>query len=136
TYRTVCFNCHGNAEQPGSMPNAAKFWKDKLKNGSDPYAMYQTITRGFGLVPPQVRLSPQEKYEVIHFIREEFMKEQNPGEYFKITESWLDSLPQGDTLGPAPKVYQPWAEMDYGDFLMRTYDLSSTGDPDRGISGG
>jgi cytochrome c5 len=136
TYRTVCFNCHGNAEQPGSMPNAAKFWKDTFKNGSDPYAMYQTITKGFGLMPPQVRLSPQEKYEVIHFIREEFMKEQNPSQYFEITDDWLDNLPPGDTVGPAPQPYQPWAEMDYGNFLMRTYDLSSTGDPDRGISVG
>ncbi|MCB0631372.1 MAG: DUF6797 domain-containing protein [Saprospiraceae bacterium] len=136
TYRTVCFNCHGNEEQPGSMPNAAKFWKDKLKNGSDPYAMYQTLTRGFGLMPPQVRLTPQEKYEVIHFIREEFMKEQNPEQYTEITDDWLNSLPAGDTIGPDPQPYQPWAEMDYGNFLMRTYDLSSTGDPDRGISGG
>ena len=136
TYRTVCFNCHGNEEQPGSMPNAAKFWKDTFKNGSDPYAMYQTLTKGFGLMPPQVRLTPREKYEVIHFIREEFMKEQNPEQYFEITEAWLDSLPAGDTLGPDPQPYQPWAEMDYGNFLMRTYDLSSTGDPERGISGG
>lgn len=136
TYRTVCFNCHGNEEQPGSMPTAAKFWSDKLKNGSDPYAMYQTLTKGFGLMPPQVRLTPREKYEVIHFIREEFMKEQNPDQYFEITESWLDSLPVGDTLGPDPQPYHPWADMDYGNFLMRTYDLSSTGDPERGISGG
>lgn len=136
TYRTVCFNCHGNEEQPGSMPNAAKFWKDQLKNGTDPLAMYQTLTRGYGLMPPQVRLTPQEKYEVIHFIREEFMKEKNPSQYFEITESWLNGLPAGDTLGPDPQPYQPWAEMDYGNFLMRTYDLSSTGDPERGISGG
>lgn len=136
TYRTVCFNCHGNEEQPGSMPNAAKFWKDPFKNGADPYALYQTLTKGHGLMPPQTRLTPQEKYEVIHFIREEFIKEQNPEAYFEVTESWLASLPAGDTLGPPPTPYQPWAEMDYGHFLMRTYDLSSTGDPERGISGG
>lgn len=136
TYRTVCFNCHGNEEQPGSMPTAAKFWSDPLKNGNDPYAMYQTLTRGFGLMPPQVRLTPREKYEVIHFIREEFMKEQNPEQYFAITEAWLDSLPAGDTLGPDPQPYRPWAEMDYGHFLMRTYELANTDDPDRGISRG
>lgn len=136
TYRTVCFNCHGNEEQPGSIPTAARFWKDSLKNGTDPFAMYQTLTRGYGLMPPQLRLTPQEKYEVIHFIREEFMKEQNPGQYFEITDDWLESLPVGDTLGPPPSPYQPWAEMDYGNFLMRTYDLANTNDPDRGISGG
>ncbi|MEZ5042113.1 MAG: DUF6797 domain-containing protein [Saprospiraceae bacterium] len=136
TYRTVCFNCHGNPEQPGSIPHASKFWADTLKNGSDPYSMYQTLSRGFGMMPPQVRLTPQEKYEVIHFIREEYMKELNPGQYFDITEAWLASLPKGDTLGPAPQPYHPWAEMDYGDFLINTYELANTDDPDRGISRG
>lgn len=136
TYRNVCFNCHGNEAQPGSIPHATKFWADSLKNGSDPYSMYQTLTRGFGMMPPQVRLTPQEKYEVIHFIREEFMKELNPDQYFEMTEDWLAGLPKGDTLGPDPQPYQPWAEMDYGDFLINTYELANTGDPDRGISGG
>ena len=136
TYRTICFNCHGNEEQPGSIPHATKFWADSLKHGADPYSMYQTLTRGFGMMPPQVRLTPREKYEVIHFIREEYMKELNPDQYFEITEEWLVSLPAGDTLGPAPQPYQPWAEMDYGDFLINTYELANTGDPDRGISGG
>jgi len=136
TYRTICFNCHGNAEQPGSIPHASKFWADSLKHGSDPYSMYQTLTKGFGMMPPQVRLTPQEKYEVIHFIREEYMKELNPDQYFEITEEWLEGLPKGDTIGPAPQPYQPWAEMDYGDFLINTYELANTGDPERGISGG
>lgn len=136
TYRTICFNCHGNAEQAGSIPHATKFWADSLKHGADPYSMYQTLTRGFGMMPPQVRLTPREKYEVIHFIREEYMKELNPDQYFEVTEKWLANLPQGDTLGPEPQPYQPWAEMDYGDFLINTYELANTGDPDRGISGG
>lgn len=136
TYRTICFNCHGNAEQPGSIPHASKFWADSLKHGSDPYSMYQTLTKGFGMMPPQVRLTPKEKYEVIHFIREEYMKESNPDQYFEITEEWLETLPKGDTIGPDPKPYQPWAEMDYGDFLINTYELANTGDPERGISGG
>ena len=136
TYRTICFNCHGNEEQPGSIPHATKFWADSLKHGADPFSMYQTLTRGFGMMPPQVRLTPREKYEVIHFIREEYMKELNPDQYFEITEDWLAALPKGDTIGPDPQPYQPWAEMDYGDFLINTYELANTGDPDRGISGG
>ena len=65
TYRTACFSCHGNTEQPGSIPDSRQFWKEPFKNGADPYALYQTLTRGFGLMPPQVRLTPREKYEVI-----------------------------------------------------------------------
>ena len=134
TYRTACYSCHGDAEQPGSIPNSRQFWSEPFKNGSDPHAMYQTLTRGFGLMPPQVRLTPREKYEVIHFIREEFIKEHNPGQYFAITQDWIDGLPDGDTLGPDPQPYRPWAEMDYGRFLMRTYDLANSTDPPKGIS--
>ncbi len=134
TYRMVCFNCHGNAEQKGSNPRSNRFWKDKFRHGSDPYSMYETLTRGFGLMPPQVRLTPREKYEVIHFVREEFVREQNPDEYFKITDSYLDSLPKGNSPGPDPSPYQPWAEMDYGDFLIQTYELANTDDPPRVIS--
>lgn len=136
TYRTVCFNCHGNIEQPGSIPNSRQFWENEFKHGSDPYSMYQTLTQGFGLMPPQVQLSPQEKYEVIHFIREEFIKEHNPDQYFEVTDAWLASLPKGDTIGPDPQPYQPWAEMDYGNFLMYTYELADSKDPPRIISGG
>ncbi|GAB5551412.1 MAG: c-type cytochrome [Saprospiraceae bacterium] len=135
-YRTNCYSCHGNLEQPGSIPNSRQFWKESFSNGADPYAMYQTLSRGFGRMPPQMRLTPKEKYEVIHFIREEFIKDNNPDEYFEVTEDYIASLPVGDTLGPDPQPYQPWAEVDYGDFFIHTYDLSNTGAAPRGISGG
>jgi len=136
TYRTTCYACHGDVGHPGSIPTSRKFWEEAFKNGSDPFAQYQTLTRGFGLMPPQVRLSPREKYDVLHFIREEFIREHNPDQYFEITDDWLGSLPGGDTLGPDPQPYRPWAEMDYGDFLIRTYELANSDDPPRGISGG
>ncbi len=134
TYRTQCYSCHGDTEQPGSIPNSRQFWSEAFKNGADPHAMYQTLTRGFGMMPPQVRLTPREKYEVIHFIREEFIKDKNPEQYFEITEDWLAGLPVGDTQGPDPQPYKPWAEMDYGNFLMRTYDLADAGDPPKNIN--
>ena len=136
TYRQSCFSCHGNPEQPGTIPSSTKFWMDSLKYGNDPLAMYQTITRGRGLMAPQMQLSPKEKYEVIHFIREEFIRKNNPEQYFEISNDYLDSLPVGDTLGPAPSKYQPWAEVDYGNFLIQTYELSDDKDPPRQISGG
>ncbi|MEM6378217.1 MAG: cytochrome c, partial [Bacteroidota bacterium] len=135
-YRRNCYSCHGNLDQPGSIPNSRQFWNEAFKNGSDPHAMYQTLSRGYGRMPPQVRLSPQEKYEVIHFIRDEFIKGNNPEQYFDVTEEYIASLPSGDTLGPKPQPYQPWAEVDYGDFFIHTYDLSNSGAAPRGISGG
>ena len=136
TYRTACFSCHGNPEQPGSIPNSRQFWTESFKNGADPYSMYQSLTRGTGLMPPQVRLTPREKYDVIQFIREEFIKERNPDEFFEITDDWIASLPKGDTLGPAPQRYEPWKEMDYGNFLMRTYELADDSAGPKEISGG
>jgi len=136
TYRNACYSCHGDPEQPGSIPDSRQFWREAFRYGSDPYSMYQTLTRGFGLMPPQVRLTPREKYEVIHFIREEFIREHNPDQYFEITDAWKASLPQGDTIGPEPLPYRPWAEMDYGDFLMYTYELADRSDPPREISRG
>ncbi len=136
TYRTVCFTCHGNEDQMGSIPNSTRFWKDTFKFGSDPYSMYQTITRGAGLMAPQVHLSPREKYEVIHFIREEYLRENNASQYAEVDSVYLASLPQGDSIGPPPKEYRPWAEMDYGNFLIQTYELADDGDPPRTISRG
>lgn len=136
TYRRACFSCHGNVDQPGSIPNSRQFWTEPFRNGADPYALYRTLTLGYGLMPPQVQLTPREKYSVIHFIREEFLREHNPDAYVPITAGYLASLPEGDTLGPRPERQRPWAAMDYGRFLMRTYEIASADDGPKGISGG
>ncbi|MCE9606135.1 MAG: c-type cytochrome [Planctomycetia bacterium] len=52
-YRRVCANCHGTKDQLGSLPTSLRFAEGKFKNGSDPLTMYQTLTRGFGLMAPQ-----------------------------------------------------------------------------------
>ena len=122
-YNNVCFNCHGNPDQEGSIPNALKFWADTFNVGKDPYSIYQTLTRGYGSMPPQVNLTPVEKYDIINYLRETFIKEKNPGQFFKIDSTYLASLPIGTTTGPAPKEFKPWAEMDYGNFLINTYEL-------------
>ena len=135
-YGTICFSCHGNADQPGSLPDAFKFWEGTFKHGKDPHRMYQTLTRGYGLMPPQVQLSPKQKYEVIHYIREAILKEVNPGQYVEIDEAYLAELPKGDSLGPADFKWNPYRKLDYGNFLTYTYELVDEGDPERVISGG
>lgn len=133
-YRTACFGCHGNPDQPGTLPDSRRFWDEPFKHGTEPHALYATLTRGRGLMPPQMQLTPREKYQVIHFIREEFLKERNPAAYFEITNDYLASLPVGDTLGPRPTRRTPWKEMDYGPFLMRTYEVAHLTDGEKGIS--
>jgi Cytochrome C oxidase, cbb3-type, subunit III len=123
-YNANCINCHGNTENEGSIPTSLKFWSEPFKAGDDPYSMYQSITKGYGLMPPQVALSPQEKYDVIHYIKEEFVSKNKNVSPSKVTTNYLSLLPKGKSRGPLLKPYQPWADMDYGNFLMNTYELA------------
>ena len=122
-YSKTCFNCHGDPLQQGSIPISFKFWEGKFKVGKDPYAMYQTLTKGYGSMPPQTVLTPSEKYDVINYIRDQFLLKQNKEEYFAIDSAYLRSLPSGKSKGPTPTEQKPWSEMDYGNFLINTYEL-------------
>lgn len=122
-YSKTCFTCHGDPLQPGSIPVSFKFWEAKFKVGNDPYSMYQTLTKGYGSMPPQHLLTPSEKYDVINYIQQEFVLTQNKDQYFEIDSAYLQSLPKGTSKGPAPTEQKPWAEMDYGNFLINTYEL-------------
>lgn len=126
-YERLCVNCHGTREQAGSLPTSLRFAEGKFKNGSDPYAIYQTLTRGFGLMAPQTWMVPQQKYDVIHYIRQEFLRKHNPGQHVAVTKQYLAGLPRGDTRGPEPKVVEPWATMDYGPSLIGTFEIGSDG---------
>jgi putative heme-binding domain-containing protein len=121
-YTRVCANCHGTKDQPGSLPNAPRFASAGLKNGSDPYSLYRTITDGFGQMAPQTWMVPRQKYDVIHYIREAFFKPHNRAQYAAVDRPYLDRLPRGDTRGPAPSEIEPWVAMDYGSCLLATIE--------------
>lgn len=124
-YERVCANCHGTHDRPGSLPTSLRFAEGRFKNGSDPFAMYQTLTRGFGFMVPQAWMVPRQKYDVIHYIREAYLKPRNPSQYVAIDLSYLDRLPKGDTFGPEPSQIEPWVAMDYGPSLHNTYEIPS-----------
>jgi len=126
-FARVCANCHGTHDRPGSLPTSLKFATGKFKNGSDPYTMYQTLTRGFGLMVPQTWMVPEQKYDVIHYVRQQYLKSHNPSQYFAIDDSYLASLPEGDTRGPKPRDIRPWQEMNYGPNLVATYEAGDDG---------
>ena len=126
TYNSNCINCHGTPEMEGSIPLSNKFWEQSFKFGNDPFAMYKTITKGAGSMPPQVTLTPQEKYDVILYIRENFVHPSNKQEYYPVSSQYLARLPKGTSRGPAAKPYHPWADMDYGNFFINTYELADS----------
>jgi putative heme-binding domain-containing protein len=122
-YQRLCINCHGTHDKPGSLPTSLRFANGKFKNGNDPFAMYQTLTRGFGMMVGQAWMVPQQKYDVIHYIREAYLKQHNPSQYFDADSDFLAGLPKGKTHGPAPSNILAWEQMDYGPNLIATYEI-------------
>ena len=122
-YQRVCANCHGTIDQLGSLPTSLRFAEGQFKNGSDPLAMYQTLTRGFGLMAPQTWMVPSQKYDVIHYLRETYLRPHNPTQLATVDAAYLARLPKGNTRGPEPSKIEPWSAMDYGPSLTHTYEI-------------
>ena len=121
-YRRVCANCHGTKDQVGSLPTALRFAEGKFKNGSDAHSMYNTLTRGFGFMPAQTWMVPSQKYDVIHYIRETFIKPHNPSQFKNVDATYLAALPKGSDRGPEPSTIEAWSAMDYGSSLTHTFE--------------
>ena len=113
-YERLCINCHGTKDEPGSLPTSLRFATGEFKNGSDPHSMYETLTRGFGMMTAQTWMVPSQKYDVIHYVREAYLKPHNPSQYFQVDEAYLARLPKGKSRGPKPSKTQAWTQMDYG----------------------
>lgn len=125
-YQRVCANCHGTHDQPGSLPTSLRFADGLFKNGSDPLSIYRTLTHGYGQMAPQTWMVPRQKYDVVHYLRESYLKPFNPKQFVVCDEVYLSSLPQGDTFGPEPSTIEAWSAMDYGPSLTHTYEIPGT----------
>ncbi len=136
-YQTSCKVCHGNLELPGSLPTARRFGIDELKNGTDPFSMWQTLEHGFGAMPPQPQFDTRQKYAVIHYIREQFLKERQPKAYTELTDEYLASLPlrreKGGGERPKPKE-PPYLKMDFGPAMHYTYRVNKDNIAHKGIA--
>jgi putative heme-binding domain-containing protein len=122
-YNRVCVNCHGTKDKVGSMPTSLRFASGRFKNGSDPYSLYRTLTRGYAQMAPQTWMVPLQKYDVIHYVRETFLKGDNPTQFAVVDQAYLDRLPKGRSRGPEPSRIEPWSAMDYGPTLTATCEV-------------
>ncbi len=130
-YQGLCFACHGNLQQKGSLPTSRPFWEEPFKNGKDPHSLYLTIKNGYQLMPPQPWLTPSAAYDVIHYIREEFVKTNNKSEYTVITQDYLNNLPKGmGREGTLTKEQLDYAKgpkylrMNFGPMLDWTFEVA------------
>ncbi|MGH9360687.1 MAG: c-type cytochrome, partial [Thermoanaerobaculia bacterium] len=126
-YERLCANCHGTKDRLGSLPTSPRFASAAFKNGSDPHSLYRTLTRGFGLMAAQSWMVPRQKYDVIHYLREVYLKAENPSQYARVDARYLEGLPKGASRGPEPLAVEPWSAMDYGPSLMATIEAGEDG---------
>jgi hypothetical protein len=96
-YNQLCVTCHGTVETPGSLPTAPRFHMGHMKNGSDPYSMMQTLDKGYGQMVAQPQYTTAQKYNVINYIRGQFLEGKNEKELVPVDEDYLAMLPRGMT---------------------------------------
>ena len=125
-YNQLCVTCHGTDKKEGSIPIALKFHEGKFKNGKDPFRMFQTLSKGYSMMMPMPQFTTRQKYDVIHYIREEYLKEDNPSQLSAVNEGYLASLPRGMTQveeKESKKTPPPYKQMDFGNVLFGTYQI-------------
>ncbi len=111
-YQGHCISCHGSDGNTPALATARAFGTQKLKFGADPYSMFMTLSQGKGLMAATTHLSPKERYQVVEYIRQEFMEGSNP-DFQPITNAYLASLPKGSEPGD----FKPAGDRDYGPAL-------------------
>lgn len=136
-YQASCVMCHGTKELPGSLPTARKFTEETFKNGSDPHSIVRTLTHGYEKMPAMAQFTTLQKYAVAHYIHEEFLREDNPNQYTKITADYLAGLPKGLAMAKreveqrAPPFY---LSMDFGPAMFWTYQVDKWNIVQKGIA--
>src|SRR5207247_2197327 len=139
-YNSICITCHGNLTQAGSLPTSRPFWKEPFKNGSDPFSIYKTLSQGLGQMPAWTFLTPEQRYDAIHYIRETFVKPHNPGAYFKVTPEYLAGLPKCSGRGVKTEEMlefekgPKYLRMDFGPALFWTLQVETNNIAYKGIA--
>jgi len=126
-YRTLCVVCHGTKDAPGSLPTALRFAEGQFKNGADPFSMYLTMTKGFGQMVPLPQYTTAQKYAVIQYIRETFLRPHNKSQYTESTPAYVASLPRGLVREEAEKVdtsLPPFKRMELGNSMFWTLEAA------------
>ncbi|BCX46260.1 heme-binding domain-containing protein [Haloferula helveola] len=135
-YNQLCVTCHGTLEAAGSLPTAPRFHLNDLHNGTDPYRMLQTLEKGYGQMVPQPQYTTAQKYDVIHYLRETFLKDRNADQFVSVDEAYLAKLPRGMSLRKekqAEKKLPQYLLQDFGNVLQWTLQVEPDNIAQKGI---
>lgn len=103
-----CATCHGpqgNTNPTKLNPAPRNFWTDAFKNpnGGGPYGLYTVVSKGFQGMPAFPSLLPEERYAVIHYVREVLVKPNNPSHYIEKDPDTI-VIPAGGGAAEGPGV--------------------------------
>ncbi len=139
-YGMVCSACHGDESRPPSVPNARSFHKQPLLNEADPHKLYQTLTQGYNQMPAQNWMTPEQKYYVIHYLREEFFKDKNPSQYVALDDAYIASVPADEMIAwsagrkaPTARVEFDPAKVDFGRAIFGHFESSLNNVAPKGV---
>ena len=67
----------------------------------------------------------EQKYQVIHYIRQKFLVDKNPSQHFEITDKYLAGIKPKTYPGPRPRERQlrPYMKMDFGNNMNYTFEV-------------
>lgn len=89
-----CIACHSrDGVSPAPNPLTRSFVRHEMLNGGDPYSMFRTITYGYRNMMAAPQLSPAERYQVIHYIREEMVRANAAELYVPVDETYTVTMP-------------------------------------------
>ncbi|MBL9154218.1 MAG: hypothetical protein JNK37_17125 [Verrucomicrobiales bacterium] len=96
--------------------------------------MYLTLTKGFGQMVPQPQYTTEQKYAVIHYIRETFLRPHNPTQLKDVP---LAALPRGLARAEAEKAdtsLPPYRRMELGNSLFWTLEVAPGNIAQKGLA--
>lgn len=136
-YQAMCIVCHGDLKKPGSLPTALRFAEGQFKNGADPFSMYLTLTHGYNQMTAMPQYTTAQKYAVIQYIRETYLKPHNSSQFTAVTDEYLTALPKAMLTAEVEKEDRslpPYQSMELGPALHWTYQVDKGNIAQKGIA--
>jgi mono/diheme cytochrome c family protein len=98
----ACHGPHGDTNPSNTNPPPRNFHTEPFKNplGAGPYGFWMVLTNGYGSAMPAFRnLTPEDRYAVVHFVSETWMKPTNKAYAASDDAKVTAQIPAADAAG-------------------------------------